>query len=874
MNDREVVGETNRLETDRRGVLLVTLASLTVLLLAWWQAVDWYQMRLRNEQIARAEVETALRGNALSAAVNRRMALLDGLVAYVQMDALEENFEQNFAAFSSEMYASAEGIRNIAVAPGGAVQHIYPRDGNEAVLGYQPALDARQEVRDSVERAITSREIVLSGPNELIQGGMGVIARKAIFVEGEYWGLANVVIDLPPILERARLNTLEGELDFSLRDSDGNVFYGEPALFGQAPVLQRISLPEGYWEMAGAPPEGWEAAIQPDVLLFQGVGLGLVFLLTTLVTLTFNRQKRLAQAVALRTRQVSQINRELQEDIAERMRLLEVLSEREAQYRSVFESSSEGLFINDLSGRLVDFNPAAARMHGYTPAEFRTLQPSQFIHASSLPLFWEYIEAVKSGKRFRCRAVDVHKDGTLFYVEMRGTGFTYRGVPHALAVVRDVTEQVRSYQLLEQRVEERTRELSTLLRISHNVASTLELNPLLGLIIDQLKHVVDYTGASVLTLDGDTLSVRAYRGPAPADHVKHVQFSLSAALLERDGQVLREPVILSDVLADDPVAERFRTNVGERMQTTFSYVRCWMGVPLIVKDRVIGMLTFDHSQPHFYQPQHAQLALAFANQAAVAIENARLYERAQELASLQERQNLARELHDSVSQALYGIALGARTAQSILKSADGERIPVGRLQEPIDYVLLLADAGLAEMRSLIFELRPESLKTEGLIAAMDKQIAAVRARHQLEVEGAFCREPAISLDAKHALYRVVQEALHNTVKHALATRVQVTLREEPDAVRLEVADDGIGFDPDREFPGHLGLQSMQERAERLGGTLQVTSAPGQGTRVVACLPLGGNGSQPQPASMPVLSGETTRRDPAADQQTPSQALTN
>ena len=143
--------------------------------------------------------------------------------------------------------------------------------------------------------------------------------------------------------------------------------------------------------------------------------------------------------------------------------------------------------------------------------------------------------------------------------------------------------------------------------------------------------------------------------------------------------------------------------------------------PLTLKCCVIGMPVLTASEADAFTPHHATLALAIANQAAIAIENARLYAQAQELAALEERQKLARELHDSVSQALYGISLGAHTARKAL-----ERDPQG-VVEPLDYVLSLAEAGLAEMRALIFELRPESLEAEGLVAALTKQAAAVQA---------------------------------------------------------------------------------------------------------------------------------------------------
>ncbi len=202
----------------------------------------------------------------------------------------------------------------------------------------------------------------------------------------------------------------------------------------------------------------------------------------------------------------------------------------------------------------------------------------------------------------------------------------------------------------------------------------------------------------------------------------------------------------------------------------------------------------------------------------------------EERITLKERQRLARELHDSVSQALYGISLGAHTA---LAQIDGER---GRIVDAMNYVISLAQAGLAEMRALIFELRPESLEQEGLVTALTKQIAALRARYSLEVNMQGCDEPDCSLVVKETLYRIAQESLHNAVKHARPNRLDIILDCTNKEIEITIRDDGIGFDPNKNYPGHLGLKSMRERALRLGGRLEITSEPGKGTQVHAVLP--------------------------------------
>jgi PAS domain S-box-containing protein len=819
--------------------LLATLLALAVLLPLWWLAGDWYGQRLLDQERADAALETSLRGNALSFVINRRLARLQGLYAFVQVELSEEDFAVQFERYAAGLYAGTRGIRNLTVAPASVVRYVYPLAGNESVVGYDPANDPRTEVRFDVQRAIESREVALTSPLELVQGGQGLIARQAVYQGDAYWGLVSMVLDMSTMLGEAGLAEQPDGLDFALRD-DLQVFYGSAQIFDSSPVLSLIRFPDDTWELAAAPPEGWQAAAQATLRVFQIGGLIIVGLVAGLVYLSVNRQARLTQAVQQRTREIAAVNVQLQRDIAERQRAEAALAEREAQYRSIFESTSDGLLIFDLEGRLVDLNPAAARMHDYSTEEFRNLEPGQFIHQDSLPLFERFVQMVRSGHDFRGRAMDLRRDGRPFHIEVVGTGFIFRGEPHALAVVRDITEEVKAYQFLEQRVEERTRELSMLLDISANIASTLDLPLLLELILEQLQQVVDYDGASVLILEGDRLRTVAHRGPIPRDVLAPMHLSREQAGELWEAMEGHEPLIIGDVRGDTWLAQAFRQAFGEYLDREMGYVRTWVGIPLRVQERLIGWLGLHHSQPRAYAQHHAALAQTIANQAATAIENARLYGQARRLAVLEERQRLARELHDSVSQVLYGVGLGARTAGALLDRAAVAPELKSSLAEPLDYVLSLAEAGLAEMRALIFELRPDSLEREGLVAALSRQAAAARARHRLEVHTELCQEPALPFEAKEALYRISQEALNNVAKHAQASRVELRLAADGGGITLEVQDDGVGFDPQREYPGHMGLQSMRERVARLGGTLRITSSPEEGTQLWVWVPLAGS----------------------------------
>jgi signal transduction histidine kinase len=237
------------------------------------------------------------------------------------------------------------------------------------------------------------------------------------------------------------------------------------------------------------------------------------------------------------------------------------------------------------------------------------------------------------------------------------------------------------------------------------------------------------------------------------------------------------------------------------------------------------------SQFRKFTPDDRHLFDAFAARASLAIQNALLFEQAQHSASMEERQRIARELHDSVSQALYGIGLGARTARRRL----GDSAPAD-VVEPVEYIVQLAESGLAETRALIFELVPESLEQQGLVLALQRQAAATQSRYRVEVSAYLAEEPDIPVRAKEALYRIAQESLHNMAKHAQATSATVSLSSEDGVVTLVVRDDGRGFDTSEEFPGHLGLRSMAERARRIGGEYLLESIPGAGTTVTVTVP--------------------------------------
>jgi signal transduction histidine kinase len=257
-------------------------------------------------------------------------------------------------------------------------------------------------------------------------------------------------------------------------------------------------------------------------------------------------------------------------------------------------------------------------------------------------------------------------------------------------------------------------------------------------------------------------------------------------------------------------------------------LRLVVSTPLLAKGKTLGAIDLGTDVMRTIQPEELSLLAGIGHQIGVAVENARLYGQAQQLAVIRERNRLARDLHDSVMQALYGVTLYAEAAWRRLDAGDAS-VTGEHLRE----IRSTAQEALREMRLLIFELRPPVLKQEGLAAALRSRLESVEQRVGLQTHFDLSLESRLSPEIEEALYRVALEALNNVLRHSYANRVSVSLLQASGRVVLEVEDDGIGFDTTLvgRQGGGLGLRGMQERVNRLGGALVLSSAPNEGTRV-------------------------------------------
>jgi PAS domain S-box-containing protein len=564
----------------------------------------------------------------------------------------------------------------------------------------------------------------------------------------------------------------------------------------------------------------------------------------TVETLTADDQDTLIEIIHQRLaeqRRAEPEHEALPTEFTERERTATSPRESEHQFRSLVERSRDGIVLIDEQGAIIEWNQAMEHISGLkrgealgqpfwdiqvrlTREEPKTLADDELSKAA-------VFEALRTGaplySNHTAEMVYRHADGSLRVAQQVAFPIeTDKGFRIGITA-RDITARAQAYRMLEQQSEERRRQLSALLEVSHNVASTLELKPLLGLILDQIKTTVDFAVAAVYVFEEGELHLLDYRGPLPKEQVLGHTFSLDRAPVHQEVLRHRQPLTIDDVQDDTSLAHAFRTWLGEPSVTTFSHIGTWIGIPMIVKERVIGMVALSHPDAKHYTAHHSELALAIAIHAAVAIENARLHEQAQQLAKMEERQRIARELHDSVSQALYSVTLYTDAIDMAL-SAGRQDTAAEHLHELRESV----QEALRSIRLLMFELRPRELEKEGLAAAIQARMAAVEARIGLQTELQVEGDEGLPFALIEELYRIAQEAMNNVVKHAQASQMGVRLRFTGQTAELEVWDDGVGFEPARVQPhGGMGLRGMQERVDRFGGALEIKSAPGQGTRV-------------------------------------------
>jgi signal transduction histidine kinase len=393
-----------------------------------------------------------------------------------------------------------------------------------------------------------------------------------------------------------------------------------------------------------------------------------------------------------------------------------------------------------------------------------------------------------------------------------------------LSVIRDVSQRIQTETILSEQIRARLREQATLLAISHTLASTLEFQP--GLILDQLREIIEYTHGGLFILEDSTLVTLAMRGTPQIEQALPFRIHLEGPEILTTLFNGHRPIRIGDVSGDTPQAQFLRSLLDDGSAVLLEGIRSWMWVPLAVKSRIIGGLGVAHEKRNYFSSHHADLALSVANQAALTIINAELYGHAQEFAVLEERQRLARNLHDAVNQSLFSAGL---IAEVLPRLWDRDQT---QARQSLEDLRRLTRGAMAEMRALLAELRPSTLTDAELGELLRLLGNAFTGRTNIPISLDMLGQGTLPAGVQVAIYRICQESLNNIAKHARAGQVKIHLKQEEASIELSIRDDGLGFDPEQTSSGHYGISMMHERAEAVGAHLSITSQPGRGTELM------------------------------------------
>jgi len=379
------------------------------------------------------------------------------------------------------------------------------------------------------------------------------------------------------------------------------------------------------------------------------------------------------------------------------------------------------------------------------------------------------------------------------------------------------SELSQSYSTLERRVADRTHELETINVISDVVSRSLDLNMIMTSALEKTLEVTNMDAGVAYRLNDGTqmFEMLASQGFSDKYIQNHRVLPLSLTGFNLSGD---QTDIIVAYIKDYPIP-------GMKEDLEKEGIKVAVRMPLMAKGKMLGYLGLSRHNEDFVTPDELKIFTAIGQQISIALENARLYESAEESAATAERNRLARELHDAVTQTLFSVSLIADVLPDLY------RINPEEAQKRTRELRNLARGALAEMRTLLLELRPSALTSVTLPDLLKQLCDGANGRTVVPIKFHFEGEREVPEPQKIALYRITQEAINNIIKYAQASEVRVELIQTPDFVEVAIRDNGIGFDQNEVEPFRMGLRIMQERAVAIDAELRVVSKPGEGTNV-------------------------------------------
>lgn len=371
---------------------------------------------------------------------------------------------------------------------------------------------------------------------------------------------------------------------------------------------------------------------------------------------------------------------------------------------------------------------------------------------------------------------------------------------------------------IEENLQQQHNFAQALREIATRLTGTLNLEEVLDHIFNSIGRVIKHDIAHILLLDDDNqVEVVRTQEETMVENGLRMQthFEVQEYPLLQEMAITQAPLLISDLK---------QANLSNYTDV-FEGLRGFLGVPIRKSDKTIGFITVFSLIPNSFSNQDMDRLMAFAEQAAIALQNAQLYQQSHSLAAFEERQRLARELHDSVSQTLFTCTT---MAESALRRWESDP---PKAHQYVQDVHRLTKGALAEMRVLLLELRPENLARLGLNQLVEQYILSLHSRSSIAIHLDLAQMPPLPSLIQITFYRILQESLNNIVKHAQAQNVHIRLTYVESVLTLTIQDDGRGFDTTQVGANSLGLEIMRERTEAIGAALTIESQPGQGTRL-------------------------------------------
>lgn len=492
---------------------------------------------------------------------------------------------------------------------------------------------------------------------------------------------------------------------------------------------------------------------------------------------------------------------------------------------SLIEHVNVWLNVYDANLNIIIWNPMAEKISGYSSEEvighariWDWLYPDQNYRTDMLNLASSLLDGeeflVDEETQILC------KNGEKKYIAWNSrTLVDDSGQMYAITFGYDVTSRKKA----EEALQKAHNELSVLYDVASVTSESIDLNTILDSSLDRVLPTMKSKKGMIHLWDASTqtLFLAAYKG-LPRSAITQLGLKpLDGGLIS---QVFnqKKPVVVADM-----------TDVLNLSDTPARLFHTFLGVPMRAKGKAVGVISVFGKAGYHYNSDEITLLASIADQVGVAVENARLYQEAGQLAVMEERRRLARDLHDSVTQSLFSLTLFAEAGQRFLRSGN-----VNEAEQHLIWLGETAEGALKEMRLLVHELRPLALNQGGLIEAIQQRFNAVERRAGIKAHLIADQSHTVELplNVEEGFYRIIQEALNNSLKHASATSVTVELFAIDGEVTVKIIDDGIGFNiRSAGAKGGLGLISMRERAERMGGLFELETIPRQGTTVTVRL---------------------------------------